>query len=349
MRKTIRFLLVLSVLLAVLYAAGPRPDFRPLGEGLEQPLPEWTKGPIRALPKALAEREAALGVPKHTAARIVAADGPADSLRRTAWSIVYLPGFSASHGEGAPLHTELARRYHCNLVLARTAGHGFVDDAESFVELTPADWLASAAEAVAIGRRLGDSVLVMATSTGVTLGLALAALRPESIDALVAYSPNIAVADAKASLLTGPWGLQIARLVTGGDYRDWSEEANDSTKHYWTTRYRLEGARAMQALLDQSMHPETFSNVRQPCFFGVWYGGPDNQDDVISVAAARKAFAQLGTDTAMKRWVEWSAVGSHALASGYGSQDLESVRLDTRTFLEEVLSWRAMATPLVRH
>jgi pimeloyl-ACP methyl ester carboxylesterase len=348
MHKTIRVFLVLAVLLAVCYAAGPRPDFRPMGEGLEAPMPEWLSGPLKQLPRALAERESALGVPAHTAARIVPAHGPVDSLRRTPWAIVYLPGFSASHGEGEPLHRELALRYGANLLLARTTGHGFVDDPESFVDLTPADWLASAAEAVALGRRLGDSVLVMATSTGVTLALALAAMRPESIDALVGYSPNIAVADAKAGLLTGPWGLPIARAVLGGKHRDWSDEANDSTKRYWTTRYRLEGAQAMQALLDQSMTPETFAAVRQPCFFGVWYAGPELQDPVISVSAARKAFAQMGTPEASKRWVEWPDVGSHALASGYGSQDLESVRRDTRAYLEEVLGWRPLATPMLR-
>ncbi len=349
MRKTIRVLLLLSVLLAVCYAVGPRPDFRPMGEGLEQPQAEWVAGPLKQLPFALEQRERSIGVPAHTAARIVPADGPADSLRRTPWAIVYLPGFSASHGEGAPLHRELARRYHANLVLGRMAGHGFVDDPESFARLQPTDWLASAAEAVALGRRLGDSVLVMATSTGVTLALALAAMRPESIDALIGYSPNIAVADAKASMLTAPWGLPIARAVSGGKYRDWSDEANDSTKRYWTTRYRLEGAQAMQAMLDESMHPETFAQVRQPCLFGVWYGGPDNQDPVISVVAARKAFAQLGTPEENKRWVEWPDVGSHALASGYGSQDLESVRRDTEAFVEEVLGWMPMATPLVRN
>ncbi len=348
MRRVIRPLLIVALLLAVAWAAGPQASFGPSAEGLDAAGEAWSGLPLRALPAELARREAEAGVPAAHAARIVRAPGRTDSLRRTPWAIVYLPGFSATHAEGDPIHRETAARYGCHLVLARTAGHGFPDREESFADLSPAAWLASAAEAVALGRRLGDSVLVMGSSTGVTLALALAAERPEWVDAIVGYSPNIAVADPKASLLTAPWGLPLARLFHHGPYRDWSALASDSVRAHWTTRYRLEGVVAMQALVEETMTPDTWAEVRQPCFFGVWYADADHQDPVISVAAARKAFDALGTAQSRKRFVEWSGVEAHALASKHYSRDLDAVRADTRVFCEEVLGWRPVAVPLVR-
>jgi alpha-beta hydrolase superfamily lysophospholipase len=72
----------------------------------------------------------------------------------------------------------------------------------------------SAQQAYAIGKQLGNKVILMGTSTGGTLALQLAAAYPE-IAGLVLYSPNIAINDPNAWILNNPWGLQIARLVKG--------------------------------------------------------------------------------------------------------------------------------------
>jgi pimeloyl-ACP methyl ester carboxylesterase len=343
MRSFIRTSVIVALLLGLLYAVGPSADFASPETGLAPVDSSWVQMPLGNIESALKAREQAGGVPRQTAACIVWAD----SVRRSRWVIVYLPGFGASHGEGDPIHREMARRYGVNLVLGRMEGHGFPDDTSSFENLDPASWLASAADCLALGRRLGDSVLVMATSTGATLGLTLAALRPERVHALVCYSPNIAVANPYASLLTGPWGLPLARMLHGGKYRDWSDQANDSIFQYWTTRYRLEGVVAMQSLVEHTMKPETFAGIRQPIFFGLWYGDEENCDATISVTAARKAFDQLATADAQKRLAEWSTVKAHALASRHFSQDLDTVRKDTRNFLEGVLGWQPVALPLV--
>ena len=52
----------------------------------------------------------------------------------------------------------------------------------------------SAKEAYAIGKQLGKKVIIMATSTGGTLALKLAAEYPE-IAGLILLSPNIAIND----------------------------------------------------------------------------------------------------------------------------------------------------------
>ena len=52
-----------------------------------------------------------------------------DTLRqKTPFAIVYLHGFSASQGEGDPIHQEVAERYGMNLYLSRLSGHGIAGD-----------------------------------------------------------------------------------------------------------------------------------------------------------------------------------------------------------------------------
>ena len=71
------------------------------------------------------------------------------------------------------------------------------------------------AEALAIGRRIGDRVLVIATSTGGTLA-ALAATDPELSERLagvVLISPNFGVQNPKAGLLTLPVDERLQRLA----------------------------------------------------------------------------------------------------------------------------------------
>ena len=127
--------------------------------------------------------------------------------------MVYLHGFSASQEEGDPVHVEFARAFGCNLYLSRLAGHG-IDTIDAMINLTAEELWNSAKEAYAIGKQLGKKVIILATSTGGTLALKLAAEYPE-ITGLILLSPNIAINDPNAWLLNNPWGLQIARLIKG--------------------------------------------------------------------------------------------------------------------------------------
>ena len=48
-----------------------------------------------------------------------------DSIpKKTQYSVLYLHGFSASTGEGSPVHTNIARALNANLYLPRLSGHG---------------------------------------------------------------------------------------------------------------------------------------------------------------------------------------------------------------------------------
>ena len=263
-----------------------------------------------------------------------------DSLHKTKTpiSIVYLHGFSASQEEGMPLHRDFARRYGCNLYLARLYEHG-LENKEAFIDMTPEKLLQSAKEAVAIGKQLGDKVILMSTSTGGTLSLYIASGNPD-IHALICYSPNIDIYDKTSFLLTGPWGLQLARLILGSDYYNFS--GPPGTLNYWITRYHIEGLIALKSLLNFSMKKEVFEKVKTPVFLGYYYKDEQNQDNVVSVPAMLTMYDELGTPKELKRKACFPEARTHPIASRIWSQDVKNVEVQTFRFAEEVLDLKPL-------
>ncbi len=172
----------------------------------------------------------------------------ADSLgSRTEVAVVYLHGFSATRQETRPLADSVAAQLGANLFYTRLAGHGRSDDA--MAEASVNAWLNDAYEAVAVGRRLGEKILLIGTSTGATLATWLAA-QPDIADtllALVLISPNFAPKDPNARFLLWPWGGLLAEMVSG-PYREW-EPHNADQGRYWTTRYPTEALLPMMGLV----------------------------------------------------------------------------------------------------
>lgn len=323
----LKVLLLLLFLLVIVYFTGPKVN-KP---SLIKTKPIVTSN-LMQLEKQISESEAAVvNIKPDNEARIIWADS---IPKKTSYSIVYLHGWSASQEEGDPIHLETAKRYGFNLFLPRLAGHGLKEE-EPLLNLTADEYLDSAEKAIAIGKQLGDKVIIMGTSTGGTLGLHFSA-GDTAIAGLMLYSPNIEIFDPTAKLLSKPWGLQIARLVTGDDYH----EFDDRTKlidQYWTSKYRLEALTQLQVLMDETMVKETFQKVTQPVFLGYYYKDEIHQDSTVSVAAMLEMFDELGTPSAKKRKVKFENVGDHVMTSYITSKDLESVRKETYSFFEEVL------------
>lgn len=157
------------------------------------------------------------------------------SRARTPLAIIYVHGFSASPGELRPLPDLVARKLGANLYYARLSGHGRSGDAmrDSSVHA----WVNDFAEAVAIGRRLGERVIVMATSTGASLAT-WAATQPElmrNVAGLVQFSPNYGIQATGSSLLSMPWAKQMVQLIIGE--RRSFEPTNQLHAQYWTSDY----------------------------------------------------------------------------------------------------------------
>ncbi len=320
-----RILLILTGLIALLviaYALGPRTQFAP---SLTKPMSLVTDLP--ALERAIAESEQQAGLKPDNEARIVWADSM--QKVKTPVSMVYIPGFGATWAEGDPIHKKLAKHFGCNLYLARPEEHG-LKSSDAFKALTPDSYIASAERALAIGKALGDRVVVIGTSAGGMLTLYLAERHPE-IAGLVLYSPCIAVANPALKLVTKPWGEQIVRQVMQGDYVN--NTYRNGREKYWLTKYHINGLITLQTMMDEYMTPAEFAKVKQPLFMGYYYKDEDHQDKVVSVAAMLDMYDQLGTSADKKQKVAFPKAGEHVIASHFTSGDLDGVYRATEQFL----------------
>ncbi|MGB8192843.1 MAG: alpha/beta hydrolase [Chitinophagaceae bacterium] len=342
MRKGAAISIIVICLLLVVYMAGPSPS-SPAYTDATQPdsLPAQTRMGAE-LEAAIRAKETQHKLKPDNEARIVWAD---DSLKnQTEYAIVYLHGFSASQEEGDPVHTNIAKKFGYNLYLSRLAEHG-IDTTEDLINLTPDSYWNSAKEALQIGRQLGKKVILMGTSTGGSLAIMLAAAFPDKIESLILLSPNIAIRDGAARLLNNPWGLQIARMVKGSRYVD-SKDQRPIYKQYWNSHYRLEGAVALEELLETSMIVKNFSKVKQPTLMLYYYKDDEHQDAVVSVEAMKKMFERLGTPAEQKRAVVMPNTGDHVIGSYIKSKDIEGVEREIELFLKEVVHLEPTNKPI---
>ena len=237
--------------LGVVFMSGPRPSVEwtdtSTYPGTMHIVASALPDSIAAFPAWFATQERAAGVTDPDVAKRVVF---ADSVRpaKTPWSVVYLHGFSATRQETSPLSEEVARALGANLYETRLRGHGLPGDSLGHVQAR--DWMGDAAFALDVARRLGDSVLVIGTSTGGTLGVWLATLpKPvrEGLQALVLISPNFGPTDPAAGLLTLPWAEVVLPLFI--PQREWKAK-NEEQKRFWTMRYPSAALFPMQALVE---------------------------------------------------------------------------------------------------
>ncbi|TCD12318.1 alpha/beta hydrolase [Oricola cellulosilytica] len=170
-----------------------------------------------------------------------------ESRAKTPLALVYLHGFSAAKGEIRPVPDLAAAELGANLFYTRLAGHG--RDERAMANVTVADWVRDLREAVAIGERIGEKVILVATSTGGTLA-ALAATLPDMkdrIDGIVFVSPNFAIQSRAAPLLTMPFARSILPVVVGAERS--FEARNEEHAANWTTRYPTVSLLPMAALV----------------------------------------------------------------------------------------------------
>ncbi len=319
MKKLALALVALPAVLALLFVMGPRV---PVDTTLHRPdLPD-------DLDAYLARSEARFSDLREGAEKTIRwADS---SKRQTPLAIVYLHGFSATRQETRPLSDTLAARLGANLFYTRLAGHGRSDDA--MAEASVNDWLDDGAEALALGRRLGERVVLIGTSTGATLAVWLAA-QPENRDlaALVLLSPNFYPKDANVRFLLWPWGKVLARLAVG-PYRSWTPHNPEQGRH-WTTRYPSAALLTMMGLVDLVERTD-LGAVRAPVL--VVYSP---QDQVVSAERTEARFPEFGSEN--KRLVPVEEAGdpsNHVLAGQILSpENTEPIAEIIRDFVQPLL------------
>ncbi|MDQ1093635.1 pimeloyl-ACP methyl ester carboxylesterase [Xanthomonas sacchari] len=322
-RRRWRLPVLIALFLLALIALGPR---------VSVALPQVAAPAVPQDPLALqawidARERATPGVRPDNQARIVWAD-PAHPGRR-ACAMVYLHGFTASQGEGAPTHVRLARSFGCNLYLPRLPGHGLVA-ADALRGVDAGRLLASAAEALAVTRVLGERVVVIGNSMGGALALQAVAANPRQVQTLVLWSPLVREYGDQLQPMLWPWGAQLlAWTHNGGD--PILRYPVDSA--YWADATHLDGYRALAALTRGGMQPATYARIHVPVFLGYYYRDPQHQDRTVSVAALQAMFTQLGTPPALRQAVDFPDADNHVLASPIRSRAVPAVFAATCRFL----------------
>lgn len=309
-----------AAVLVLAGALGPRPTFR---ERWREP----ALGPD--VDEYLAAEEAAVPDLRRGAAKTVVWADP-ETHATTPLALVYLHGFSADRQEVEPLVTDLARDLNANAYSTRLRGHG--RGGAAMGEATVGGWLDDVAEAVAIGRKIGDRIVLIGTSTGGTLAL-WAATREEArpdLEALVLISPNLGPRDRSAELLLWPWGGLIARLVVGPERC--FEPGSPGEAEHWTTCYPTRALLPMMALVD---HVRTMDLSAATVPMLVLYS-PD--DSVVDPEATKRVLRRPEAPAPTFFAVTDSGDPSHHVLAGriMSPGTTDEVRTRILTFLADV-------------
>ena len=227
--------------------------------------------------------------------------------RKTPLSIIYLHGFSASRQETVPLTDRIASTLGANLFYTRFAGHG--RGGAAMAEGSVNDWLNDAYEALEIGRRLGDRVIVVGVSTGGSVATWLGSLdSAQDIAAIVTISPNFGPIDWRSDILLWPWGEALANLIVGEEY-SW-EAQNEGHERYWTHRYPTKALLTMMGLahLARSLELEAIETPILTLY--------SKEDRLVSPRQIERAFQRIGSPR--KRLIPFNQTGdgSHHVLAG---------------------------------
>ena len=244
--------IVVLVALVLLAIAGPKVKIDTSWEEVTVPgnVEQW-----------LAEKEGAVsnlrpGLEK----AIIWADS---SHRKTPLSVVYLHGFSSSRNETNPFSDSIAAALGANLYYARLRGHG--QDGEAMGKAQAQEWIQDTVESIRIGEKLGDRVILVGTSTGVTLA-AWASTEPQlntNIAAQVWVSPNFGPKDSRSGMMLWPWGKQLLKLIQGETY-GW-EAQNELHAAAGTREFNSDVLLQMMGLVDHVQGLD-FSTIASPVF-----------------------------------------------------------------------------------
>lgn len=228
------------------------------------------------------------------------------SRARTPLSIVYIHGFSATKEETRPLADEVAAALDANLFYTRLTGHG--RDGAAMAEASVNDWLNDLAEAIAIGRDIGNRVVVVATSTGATLATLAAAETDlmEDVAGLVAVSPNFALRDWRSLFLDMPFAREILPLVAGETYG--FTPLNPAHGRFWTTQYPTTALLPMAALI-RAVESADLSDITVPALFVY-----SPNDRIVDPAATRDTIERWGAPHAVMHVEESGDPTNHVIA-----------------------------------
>ena len=183
---------------------------------------------------------------------------------KTNISIVYIHGFSASLEEVRPLPDLIGKDIKANIFYTRLTGHGRSSDAMGLSSIS--NWVNDLHEAIEIGSRIGQKVILISTSTGGTLS-AISALNENLSKKVLGYifiSPNFGINHQFANLISWPYSEYWLHLLIGKVRT--IKPRNELDKKFWTLSYPTKALIPMARLV-KKINNEDFSNVNNPALF----------------------------------------------------------------------------------
>lgn len=235
----------------------------------------------------LAEQDAAVPDLREGAEQLIIWAG--ETGTKTPISVVYVHGYSADPQELRPVPERMAGALGANLYFARLTGHG--RDGEAMAEATAENLIADTAQALAVGKRLGERVILVGTSTGGTL-VAIAAQQSSPEDELAGVamiSPNFGAAGIGGRIIEWPFVQTWGRLFVGEERG--FEPRNEGHAAHWTTTYSTRSLADLGALTHYARNMD-FGAITVPALFLVNSG-----DQVVDVEPARRAAASWGAQS----------------------------------------------------
>lgn len=225
---------------------------------------------------------------------------------KTKIAFVYLHGFSASRAEIEPVVSLAANEVGANIFFTRLKAHGRTSG-DGFASVQAQDWIDDAREALAIGRKIGERVILVGMSTGADLAVLLANENRDAKDiaGLVLLSPNYSPAQRGAKFLAGPLGEIWARLLVGGEHSFKPKSVDHAL--YWTPRMPSRGLVALMDVVVLTSRID-FSRVTFPVL--TLY---TSHDSVVDVELIRQRHAEFGSER--KLIVDVAESNSHELAN----------------------------------
>jgi alpha-beta hydrolase superfamily lysophospholipase len=208
-------------------------------------------------------------------------------------------------GEIRPVPDLVAGHLKANLFYARFDGHAA--DEEALGRTTTRAWVNDVVEAVAIGERIGERVIIMATSTGAALAtwaLGEPALA-RRVAAVVMLSPNYKLQSRGGWLLASPFARQIIRLALGRTRV--IEPRNDLHARFWTIRYPTDALLPLTGAM-QLANRTKFEEINVPALFAY---SPD--DDLVDPRRTLQIAGRWGAPNTLVT-VPATPLSSHVLA-----------------------------------
>ena len=329
MRRVLVVIANLILVLGIIYAIGPRPEFEEL-----DPTPLTLDLTIDQVQQYIIDRDARItDLKAGNETKLHWYD--TDSKEKTEYVVLYLHGFSASGEEGSEIHESYAKAIGANLYIPRLIDSGRKSK-DTFKGLTPKKMLDSAREAIAVAKLLGDKIILVSCSTGGTYGAYLGGY-DNAIVAQIMLSPNIDLYDTTSELVIMPWGRELLNIIQGSEYHK-VPHYTDEQKKYWNESYHNDGIVALKSLLNMTMRTEHFEKIDHPVMLMVYNKNEEEQDKVISIDRMRDFYNEISTPETGKRFVDCAICQNHVIGNRTFNTNTDYVLEQVLDFTKDVLN-----------